>query len=68
MWKRRLNSVRDGHDDSDDGEEKKKKPIIWKTKTREAAKSVASQKPVESNSEHIHKSVDYLKELRVKRE
>ena len=49
--------------------EKKKKPIIWKTKKREAAKSVAGTVPNEpTNSEHVHKSVDYLKEFRMKRE
>ena len=60
VWKRRgLNSVRDDGDGSDE-DHKKRKPIIWKTKKREATKSAVNQ-PV-SDSEHIHKSVDYLKE------
>ena len=46
-WKRRgLNSVREDNDGSEGG--KKKKPIIWKTKKREAAKSVAGTVPPEA--------------------
>ena len=60
--------MREDQDGSDNEEKPQRKPIIWKSKKREANKSAAAAIPPVTDSEHVHKSVDYLKELRLKRE